>query len=319
MADLNKIAQKFNITTEQIKLSQGSSHEHEAVKNKRRTWLENEVVEEVTLIDPNDIVNWIYHDRPENELGDIKSLADEFLSIGQQQPCIVRPTEVGNKYKYELIIGERRWRAAIAAGIKLKVIIKEINDAESALAQAAENDNRKDLSDYAKGISYAKLIDNKIITQNDLTEKLGKSKQYVSSLLSYSKIPEEIISAIGDMSKVSCRTAETIKRLAQRGDEHCQVIISKATLIRSGSLGHNKLTEIVNNYISNNNSPKPDANKIISKNGRHIFTWRKDNNNLTSIHFPKDISTLLSNNSINNDVINKQIMELIENELNKIK
>lgn len=319
MADLNKLAKQMNIKTKDKPTIKNK--EVDAIKkNKRRTWLENDVIEEVSLIDPNDITNWVYHDRPENELGDIKSLADEFISIGQQQPCIVRPTEIGSKYKYELIIGERRWRAAIEAKIKLKVIIKELNDSESALSQAAENDNRKDLSDYAKGISYAKLIDDNIITQKDLTEKLGRSRQYVSALLSYSKIPNEIISAIGDMSKVSCRTAETIKRLSLKGEQYCDAIILKAKSIRSGSVGHAKLTEFVDNYLKSNNTESTTPNKKMkTKNGRHIFTWRKDNNNLASIHFPKDISTLISSNTIDSNLLNEKIMEIIDNELGKIK
>lgn len=321
MADLKELAKKYNI--EQSSQPKSKSNNSETInRNKKRVWLEDEIVENVTLVDPNDIRNWEYHDRPESEIGNIQSLADEFLKIGQQQPCIVRPTNIGNsKYKYELIVGERRWRASLLANIKLKVIIKDLNDADSALAQAAENDNRVDLSDFSKGMSYSKLINAGIIKQNDLIEKLGRSKQYISALLSYSKIPEPLFSAIGDFSKVSSRTAETIKRLSAKGDEYINIILNKIDYIKEGQIGHSKLTEHVEKQLQKNNIKEENNNakKIVSNNGRHLFTIRKDNNNLASVHFPKDISLLLQSNKIDSKKFSNYITEFLNNELQNLK
>lgn len=322
MAKLKDIAAKFNVdinnetSKSNINNNIGST---KSTSTKRRTWLENEVSEEVCLIDTSDISNWEYHDRPTEELGDIDALAQDFINVGQQQPCIVRPTPIGTKFKYELIIGERRWRAAKQANIKLKVIIKDLSDNEAAICQAAENDNRKDLSDYAKGMSYSRLIEKGILKQKDLIEKLGRPRQYISALLSYSKIPDEIIKSIGDMTHVSCRTAETINRLAKKGDVYIEAILSKADSIRNGKIGHNKLSEIVLKQISSSHlSNKKVKNKIYSSNGRHLFTWRKDNNDLPSLHFPKDISVLLDN-KIDLEKLTEKLTEVIENELSKLK
>ena len=316
MAKLNEIAKNLNITQEKDNNVFYEKNKHLSTK-KRRTWLENEIIESVSFINPNEIINWVYHDRPENELGDIKSLAEDFLTIGQQQPCIIRPTQVGNEFKYELIIGERRWRAAKYANLKLKVIIKEISDTEAALSQSAENDNRKDLSDYAKGMSYSKLIENKILTQNDIVEKLNRNRQYVSALLSYSKIPKQITNAIGEMKNVSYRTAETIYRLSQKGENYIDAIILKAEMIKQGKIGHNKLAEYVNNKIQSSVKPKTN-HKIISTSGRHLFTWRKNDNALSSIHFPKNISNLLNSNNINQNEFIGKIITIIEKELKNI-
>src|ERR1700677_436970 len=175
-------------------------------------------------INDENVINWCLSDRPSNELGDIDSLAADLLNVGQQQPCIVRINpKIANKY--ELIVGERRWRAAKKANIPLKAVVKILSDSEAALIQSAENDNRVDLSDYAKGISFSRLINSEVIKQSDLVEKLGKSKQYVSALLSFSKIPPEIIAAIGDMSKISARTAEEIKQLSSKGETYIKAII----------------------------------------------------------------------------------------------
>ena len=295
MADLKELAGKMKVDIENSKKdvnkhqtpSKKKPIEPKTIGAKRRTWLETPSEESIVMLATEEITNWSFHDRPENELGDIDSLAKDFLSVGQQQPCVVRPTPIGSKEKYELIIGERRWRAAIKADIELKVIIKELSDSEAALAQAAENDNRQDLSDYAKGIYYDKLIESGIIKQSDIVERLNKSRQYVSALLSFSKIPEDILNVIGDLTKVSARTAETIKRLAAKGDRYIEAIISKADKIRSGKLGANKLAELVETTLNEEKRSKKEAKKIIID-GWYVASLRpRDNNNLPSVHFPK--------------------------------
>lgn len=271
-------------------------------------------------VDPNLIENWEYHDRPEAELGNIEEFADDLIKIGQQQPCIIRKHKL-KENKYELIIGERRWRAAKHAGIKLKVIISDLDDNTAALAQAAENDQRQDLSDYAKGISFSKLIENNIIKQKDLVDRLSKSKQYVSALLSFSKLPENLIKSIGDMSKVSARTAEKMKQLCMKGDEHIDAIIIHSEKIREGKIGNQKLEGLVNKTISHQKRPKKEPSefipvkKIYDTTGRHLFTWRLDNNRTPSIHFPKDILKLFKSGKLNNEDLTAAFSKIMEDRL----
>jgi ParB/RepB/Spo0J family partition protein len=314
MAKLN------DLSKQSIPKVEDKEHQPKTNPVRRRAWLEDMDEESILLIDTNDISNWEYHDRPQSELGDIESLSRELISIGQLVPCIVRNAPTGSRHKYELIAGERRWRAAQLANIKLKCIVKNISDSESALIQSAENDNRKDLSDYAKGVSYDKLIQSGIITQQDLVEKLGRNKQYVSALLSFSKIPQEIINAVGDFSKVSARTAETIKRLSSKGKDHIEAIINLASNISDGKIGANKLAEKIESAVSISRKQYQANNiKIKSNDGRHIFTWRNDNNSNPSIHFPKDISHLISEDKISLENLTNAISKEISNELSKIK
>ena len=210
------------------------------------------IEERIVLLDCKNIFNWAHNDRPNSELGDLEALAKDLINIGQQQPCIVRPFSSKPNH-YELIIGERRWRAAKIAKIKLKVVIKDILDNEAALMQAAENDNRVDLSDYAKSTSFQHLITQKIITKKQLIEKLGKSKQYISCILSYSQIPDEIKHEIADFSKVSAKTAERIKQLARKGEEYRTAIISLANGIRQGNIGPKKLDELIKKILFKKN------------------------------------------------------------------
>ncbi len=95
---------------------------------------------------------------------------------GQAQPCLVRPISHSPVFDYELIVGERRWRAAKIAEIDLLVMVDNLTDGQAAAIQIAENSNRKDLSDFSKGMNYSRLIDNGILTQKDLEQVLGKNK-----------------------------------------------------------------------------------------------------------------------------------------------
>src|ERR1700677_454973 len=103
-------------------------------------FIEKNSIEAIIKIDPIQIMNWENNDRPENELGDIDAFAKELAEVGQQVPCIVRKKDD----KYELIAGERRWRAALKARILLKVIVQNLTDQEATICQIAENTNRKD-------------------------------------------------------------------------------------------------------------------------------------------------------------------------------
>jgi ParB family chromosome partitioning protein len=266
--------------------------------------------ESIIEVSPDEIINWEYHDRPEKELGDLEAFAQELERIGQQQPCVARPL-TNKKGKYELLIGERRWRAAKLANIPLKVVVRSLSDHEAAIAQAAENEDRKDLSDYAKGMSFHRLIESGIIQQKDLIQKLGKSKQYISALLSFPKIPKEILNSIDDFSNISARTAEEIKQLGSKGEKYIEAIIALVPKIQSGSIGQKSLRRLVEANITEKVTSS-NKRKFI-RDGRHLVTLRNDNNLMGSFHFPKNIINSLSDRGISLDALGEDIADLIEN------
>ena len=273
---------------------------------------------DILEIPPSEIKNWIYHDRPENELGDIESLAKEFKEVGQLQPCIVRPyEEEAKEFKYELIVGERRWRAATLAGLTLKVSIRNISDSEAAIMQASENNNRKDLSDYARGMSYFKLIEEGVITSKQLSQSLNMSKQQISRLLSFSRIPIEIREAIQDLTKLSARTAEQIKQLSNKGEEYILAIINCADKLRTGDFGYEKLESFVEKNINKTSKNTKSTDKLYSREGMHLFTLKNADKPSPSLHFNKDIVFLLEKNKIDLKNVAYKISQVIEEYINK--
>lgn len=273
----------------------------------------------VVFISPRKIKNWEYHDRMETSYGDIDTLAKEFRQIGQQQPCIVRKSHDGPDL-YELIIGERRWRAAQKAGVDLMVIIKNIDDKNAALAQAAENDNRENLSDYEKGMSLSRLIGDGIIKQKDLTEKLGKSKQYISALLSFSKIPEDILHEIGDITQFSAVSAERIKQISSRDAQHKEALLAIGNKFKGKSPSAGQIEKEIAIEISKKDKIESFfIKKLYTKDGRHIGTWRLNNNGLPALNIPSGIYKLIESNQIDIDDLSNEIIKVIDMKLNKLR
>lgn len=272
---------------------------------------------EILEVSTNIILRWEGKDRPENELFNIEELAQSFRDVGQQIPCIVRPLSQ-NEEQYELIVGERRWRAAKIADMPLKVIVQKLNDRMAALVQAIENEERVGLSDFAKGMSYAKKIEAGILRQKDLTDVLKISRQQVSRLLSFNRIPQKIFSLINDFRKVSARTSEEICRLSSKGEDYVNIILDLADQIRDGATGHRRLEIEISKRLKKESSKKTAGEKVISEDGRHLFTWRSDNNSNPSIHFPNDIALLIKSGRLEACTITNGIKSSILTSLEKL-
>lgn len=259
-------------------------------------------------INTNDITLWEHKDRPANEFGNLEDFAKVLKSVGQLQPGIVRLLKDSN-YKYELIVGERRWRACKIAEVPFQAKILDLNDEDASIAQAVENEGRENLSDYARGISYAKKIEAGILKQKDLISKLGKSKQEISRLLSFRDIPVELVNAIGDMTKVSSRTAEYIKQVCNKDEKNIEILIGFADKISHG-IGFKTIEKHLEETKSLNSSVSM-AEKVFSKaDNRHLFTLRKDGNGNSSISFPKDIRSIIDIKTLQSilvEEIDKQI------------
>lgn len=267
----------------------------------------------ILSIDPNKIKNWDLHDRPENELGDIETLAKDLEENGQAQPCIVRAYTKDPGYTYELIVGERRWRAAKLRKLQLRVVVEEISDQQAAIYQIAENSHRKDLSDYAKGMNYYKLTESGVISQKELEKALGKNKIEISRLLSFGSIPQQIWDALGDTTKISARTASEIRANIKKSERHLAAIMQLAPRLRTGKLGATNLAKEVDRIISGESELHNTSTEIRTSSGRHLFTWRKDSNSNLSIGFPRDIRKY-----INRDALEKAIKTEIENQIANI-
>lgn len=277
----------------------------------------NTFSEEVIELNTSDIYISPYKvDRENIDQNKLNALSDNMSNIGQLQPCTVRynPNQNGSE-TYELIFGERRYRAAIQKNLKLKVIVKDLDNESSALQLLSENRNREDNTDYQLFKQIYKFISEGILKQKDIVEKTGISKQKISKLMCFDKLHDEINNNISDLNNISANTVETIHRLSKDTD-NISLILEIIDKIENGSIGYTKIIE----YVEKNKIKKsPTTNKkVLSKNGRHLFTIRKDNNNNNSIHFPKDILSLFENKRIKEEEFYDEFKHFIENKLNSL-
>ena len=119
-------------------------------------------------------------------------LANSIKTKGIVQPLIVRKKR-GTKESFEIVAGERRWRAAQRAQIhELPVIVKEFSDIEVLEIAIIENVQRADLNPIEEAIGYKSLMDNFDHTQEGLSKEIGKSRSHIANLLRLLNLPTEV-------------------------------------------------------------------------------------------------------------------------------
>lgn len=128
----------------------------------------------------------------------LAELAESIRSKGLVQPVLVRP-RAGTANRYELIAGERRWRAAQMAQLhNIPAIIRELGDEEAYELALIENIQRADLSVIEEAEGYRQLIDRFGYMQEQLSEIIGKSRSHIANLMRLLGLPEEVRDMIVD-------------------------------------------------------------------------------------------------------------------------
>ena len=117
----------------------------------------------------------------------LQELADSIRQDGLLQPLLVRPLNGGT---YEIVAGERRWRAAGMAGLEqVPAIIRQLNDEQSLALALIENLQREDLNPMEEALGYQELRDNFKLSQNEIAERVGKSRSAVANTLRLLQLP----------------------------------------------------------------------------------------------------------------------------------
>lgn len=124
----------------------------------------------------------------------LAELADSIAQHGVIQPLVVRPLKDGG---YQLVAGERRWRAARMAGLyEVPVVIKELTDEETIELAMVENLQREDLNPLEEAQGYKYMMEKLSITQEEAAKKVGKSRPAVANALRLLSLPDEILKMV---------------------------------------------------------------------------------------------------------------------------
>jgi len=129
---------------------------------------------------------------------ELQDLAGSIRQHGIVQPVVVRTT---SSDRYEIIAGERRWRAAQLAGlVEIPVIVRDVDDRTALELAIVENVQRADLNPLEEALGYEQLIAEHGYTQNDLGEIIGKSRSHVANSLRLLKLPDPVRDMLADGS-----------------------------------------------------------------------------------------------------------------------
>lgn len=144
----------------------------------------------------------------------LAQLADSIKQHGILQPLVVRPITGGGGY--QLVAGERRWRAARMAGLtEVPVIIKELDDEQVFAIALIENLQREDLDPVEEAQGYRKLMDKFGLTQDEVSQRVGKSRPVIANALRLLSLPEEVLGLVSD-GKLSQGHARTLLSLSDK-------------------------------------------------------------------------------------------------------
>ena len=144
---------------------------------------------DIDLLRPNK-----FQPRTQMDDGRIEDLARSIRSNGVIQPIVVRKSENG----YEIVAGERRWRASQRAGLlKVPVVVRDIPDDRLLAAALIENIQREDLNPIEEAHAYRRLMDEFGLTQEQIAESVGKDRSSVANYVRLLRLPPEVRDHVG--------------------------------------------------------------------------------------------------------------------------
>ena len=263
---------------------------------------------EIIQVSLDDIIPNRFQPRLSFDEQGLNELADSIRQHGIIQPLVLR--KVGDKY--EIIAGERRYKASYIAGLsEVPAVIINLSDNESAEVAIVENIQRKDLSPIEEAKSYKKLLDRGYLTQDQLASRMGKAQATISNKLRLLNLDDEVQDALLN-NKISERHARSLLRLedkdAQRQILH-QILENRLNVRDTENLISERLKNSdefiqVSNLSTNNSFDFPE-----------IITPEKEKDEI------KEIDTLLNSTiSIDNilDDNDDESIEVIDEEKEEV-
>ena len=179
------------------------------------------------------------------ELEPLQQLADSIAVYGVLQPIIVRENEI-MPGTYEIIAGERRWRAAKMAGLtEIPAVVLDGDELKAAQVSLIENIQREDLNPLEEALGYRALIDKFGLTQDQVAKQVGKSRSAVTNMLRLLDLPDAVLELVRS-GELSMGHARALLGLDQPEDMPvlAQKIIEKGLSVRETEAAVKKLNDI---------------------------------------------------------------------------
>ena len=217
-----------------------------------------EFEKKVVELDVNDVLPNRFQPRIKFNEDSINELCESIKEHGVIQPIVVR--SMGDKY--EIIAGERRYKASLLAGKRtIPAVITNLNDKDSAEVALIENVQRKDLTPIEEAISYKKILDMGYLTQEELAVKLGKTQSTVANKLRLLNLDEEVQEAVLE-EKISERHARSLLKLSDVNQQRkmlSKIIENRLTVRRTDE----EIAKVLNGESDDEEQNEKEMDKAI--------------------------------------------------------
>lgn len=218
---------------------------------------------EPSEVDLESIVPGPMQPRTHFDEASLQSLADSISSHGIVQPLVVRRREGG----FELIAGERRWRAARLAGLtRVPVVVKEVPDDNLLEIALIENIQREDLNPIEEAQAYRKLIETVGLTQEALASRVGRDRSYITNYLRLLRLPDDLQQLVKE-GRLSTGHARTVLALSHPDQQR-----RLARQIIDGGLSVRATEQLVHRMLEAKPSKGPVTPRAVDPNVRAAET-----------------------------------------------
>lgn len=221
----------------------------------------------ITVLRISDIEPNLKQVRKSFDAESLAELAESIKEHGLIQPIVVRRLQNGF---YQIIAGERRWRASKLAGLtEIPVIIRDFDDISSSLVALVENLQRENLNPVEEAYGYKSLMENHGFTQDEVSQRVGKSRPAVANVLRILSLPEGILVLVKE-NRLSFGHARTLIPLVNEVSEKELMEIAER-VIKSG-LSVRETEFLVKNRLDKNkkSAPVPALSPVKSEYYRHL-------------------------------------------------
>jgi ParB family chromosome partitioning protein len=166
----------------------------------------------------------------------LEELATSIKANGVIEPIVVRPLPGGTSgiAKYEIVAGERRWRAAKLAGLEdIPTIVRELSDKQAVAVALIENIQREELTAAEEARALKRLSADFSLTHQELADSVGRSRAAVTNLIRLLDLPEAVVALI-DSKKLSMGHARTLLGLPEKGEQErvAKVVVARGLSVR---------------------------------------------------------------------------------------
>ena len=202
----------------------------ESKKTPKKQNIKTTVGDEVQYIKIHDIMPNLNQPRKTFQEDKIEELAASIKEHGIIQPIVVRKCENG----YEIVAGERRWRAARKAELaQVPCLVRELTDEQNMLFAIIENMQREDLNPIEEAEGLQRMMQTFGMTQEQVSKSVGKSRPYIANALRLLKLPEDIVAQIaqGNLSAAHGRTLAGVEDDAVK-EKLCERILKESLSVR---------------------------------------------------------------------------------------